>query len=424
MEVKVENFKRHPHWAAVEKVLRTLHQAGHTAYLAGGCVRDALLGRTPKDFDVATSALPDEVEKIFPTTVAVGKAFGVILVVQDGVPVEVTTFRLDGEYRDGRRPDKVEFRSAKEDAERRDFTVNALFYDLQSHKVVDYVGGREDLKNKLIRTVGDPQKRFDEDKLRILRGVRFASVLGFQIEEKTWQAICQFAKSLKVVSQERITDELQKMSSGGDAPTGFQLLREAGISTEIFADFKILDDKHWAQAWRGLVYLGHAPGFKRILTWLAFSEVELTGESSTRHRRVQQIESWLKTIRLSREFENAISFTLRQSLEFRKFDTSAFFILAEENGPLLLEMQQTLFYVLGHKSEDQKLSDFIERYMKVANSQGGLPENFLNGDDLIAAGIQKGPRFGEILREAHVRQLEGELRSRPQALEWLKGQVS
>src|SRR3989338_874960 len=210
-------------------IVRALREAGREAYFVGGCVRDLLLGKKPKDFDVATNAPPQAVAKLFPRTVPVGAQFGVILVLQEGVPFEVATFRADEGYVDGRRPTGVRFTDAKEDALRRDFTVNGLFYDPVSREVLDWVGGRKDLKRKLIRAIGAPLARLKEDKLRLLRAVRFAAALGLRIEPNTLAAVRRLAPEITAVSQERVRDELVKMFTGPRPGTALRLLdREIG----------------------------------------------------------------------------------------------------------------------------------------------------------------------------------------------------
>ena len=206
-------FRKHSTWPRVQKIISVLHKQGAEAYLAGGCVRDALLGRVPKDFDIASSARPEEVLSYFPGSKKQGKAFGVVFIPQGRV--EVATFRIDGPYTDGRRPDYVRFSSAKEDALRRDFTVNALFYDLKTNKIMDYVEGLKDIEQKVIRTVGEPEKRFKEDHLRILRAIRFQLHLGWTIEKNTWQALLKMKESLLKISRERIYEECLKSLKTG-----------------------------------------------------------------------------------------------------------------------------------------------------------------------------------------------------------------
>lgn len=245
----LELLRAHPHWASVQSVCQTLHEAGFEAVLAGGSVRDALLGKTPNDFDVATNATPDQIEACFKKTTAVGKQFGVIVVILPGagetesavaarpIAIEVATFRGDGNYSDGRRPDSVVFADRQTDAERRDFTVNALFFDPVSNEVIDLVGGLEDLNTRTLRVVGDPRRRFDEDKLRLLRAVRFHAQLGFTIEPATLTAIKDLAPALSVVSRERIRDELDKLLRAPMAIDGLSKLVECGLDKAVFGDW-------------------------------------------------------------------------------------------------------------------------------------------------------------------------------------------
>src|SRR5882762_7498410 len=190
------------------KLAQRLRAAGHVAYFAGGCVRDLVRGQIPKDIDIATDARPDDVQKMFPRTYAVGAHFGVIIVLENDFQFEVATFRSDEAYIDGRHPTAVHFSSPKEDAQRRDFTINGMFYDPVAEEVIDFVGGRADLEAKLIRAIGEPEQRFQEDRLRMLRTVRFATVLGFEIDQRTWEALLAKAATIKDISAERIREEL------------------------------------------------------------------------------------------------------------------------------------------------------------------------------------------------------------------------
>ena len=218
-----------PSYLGALVILRTLKAFGHEALLAGGCVRDRLLGRTPKDYDIATSATPEQVQQAFAVTELVGAAFGVVLVIHDGAPYEVATFRKDGEYLDGRRPESVEFCSPEEDAQRRDFTVNGLFYDPDRDELLDFVGGQADLKAGLLRAIGEPGARFDEDKLRVLRCVRFACQLGFEIDPPTWGAAKGYAQQMGFLAWERISVELIKTLQSPQPRRGLELLDEAGL---------------------------------------------------------------------------------------------------------------------------------------------------------------------------------------------------
>src|SRR6185503_13759125 len=210
-------------------IVRRLRPAGHEAYFAGGSVRDQLLGREPDDFDIATSAPPDTVRALFPRTVPVGAQFGVILVLEGGEPFEVATFRSDDAYVDGRRPTKVHFVSAREDAFRRDFTINALFLDPMTDTVVDFVAGEADLRAGVIRAIGDAGARIAEDRLRMLRAVRLAARLGFTIEPATLAAIRAAAPTITDIADERIGDEVVKILTEGAARRGFELLADTGL---------------------------------------------------------------------------------------------------------------------------------------------------------------------------------------------------
>ena len=217
-------------------ILTRLRAGGHDAFLVGGCVRDYLMGKLPKDWDIATSATPEAVESLFPRTVAVGRAFGVVIVVESGREYEVATFRGDGTYSDGRRPDQVHFTDAMADAQRRDFTINALMYDPESNRVLDSVGGEQDIRQGVLRTVGRPRDRFLEDHLRLLRAVRFAARTGFEIEPETFEAIRELRALVMTVSAERIGDELTRMLSEGYAGSTVRLLEETGLLAQVLAE--------------------------------------------------------------------------------------------------------------------------------------------------------------------------------------------
>lgn len=212
-----------------EEIIGKLHASGHKAYFAGGCVRDRLRGTLPKDFDIATSALPADVQKLFSKTIPVGVQFGVVIVVESGVSFEVATFRTESKYLDGRHPTHVSFAGVEEDAKRRDFTVNGLYWDIQAKKVLDFVEGQKDISAKIIRTIGDAKTRFEEDHLRLMRAVRFAVQLGYEIEAQTWKAVCAMAPLIAKVSAERIRDEFTKILTSADPERGVKLLDESGL---------------------------------------------------------------------------------------------------------------------------------------------------------------------------------------------------
>src|SRR2546423_7964424 len=219
--------------STAREIARRLRRAGHVAYFAGGCVRDLLSGKPPKDVDIATDARPEVVQKLFPRTYAVGAHFGVIVVLENEFQFEVATFRSDGAYLDGRHPVEVHFASAEEDAARRDFTINGMFFDPEKEEVIDFVGGRADLERQLIRAIGDPAQRFSEDRLRMLRAVRFATVLGFEIDAATWEAVTANAQSITQISAERIRGEVVKIFLSPNRARGWDLLDASGLMSAV-----------------------------------------------------------------------------------------------------------------------------------------------------------------------------------------------
>jgi poly(A) polymerase len=210
-------------------IIERLRDQGYEGYLAGGCVRDMLIGKTPQDYDIATNATPDDTVKLFPKTIPVGAQFGVVLVMIESQPFEVATFRHDGPYKDGRRPAHVRYGSLDEDIVRRDFTINGMIYDPISDQIIDRIGGRKDLESKLVRAIGDPRARFEEDRLRMVRAVRFAASLGFTIESATLEAICEFAPSITEISWERNGEEITRILTEDGAKAGFELLDRTGL---------------------------------------------------------------------------------------------------------------------------------------------------------------------------------------------------
>ncbi|MCF7956698.1 MAG: CCA tRNA nucleotidyltransferase, partial [Phycisphaerae bacterium] len=222
---------------AAVKVIKRLHDKGFQALLAGGCVRDMLLGREAKDYDVATDARPEDVQKLFRRTLAVGAKFGVVIVMLDSCQIEVATFRTESGYADGRHPETVAFSNAREDAARRDFTINGMFYDPIDEKIYDYVGGRDDLEAKVLRTIGPAGERFGEDYLRMLRAVRFSAQLGFVIDDDTWQGVCDNAQKIACISGERISMELETVLVNANRSKGIELLCRSGLGGAIFEGF-------------------------------------------------------------------------------------------------------------------------------------------------------------------------------------------
>src|SRR5262245_49847564 len=221
------------------EVIKELRRHGHEAYFVGGCVRDMVMKIEPADYDVATSAQPEQIVKIFPRTESIGAQFGVVLVIQKGHPFEVATFRSDEAYIDGRRPTGVVFTDAKQDVLRRDFTINGLLYDPLTREIIDYVNGRVDIEAKIVRAIGDPNARFEEDKLRVLRAIRFGARLGYTVEPANREAVRQMSPKIHQVSNERIRDELTRILTEGQAARGMRMLEESGLREQVLPELDL-----------------------------------------------------------------------------------------------------------------------------------------------------------------------------------------
>lgn len=422
------------------QIVKMLHQSGFVAYFAGGCVRDMIMKEKPKDYDIATTATPDDVEKLFPKCVPVGKQFGVMIVVIDKQHFEVATFRREGAYQDGRHPDAVAFTTPEEDAKRRDFTVNGLFYDPLKRCIIDHVEGRKDIRQKLIRTIGDPDARFQEDRLRLLRAIRFAANLGFEIEPKTWQAIKRLRKEIHSVSQERIRDELVKMFTRSNAGCGLELLSESGLLEEVlpeieamkgvkqppefhpegdvFVHTKMLMDQlehpSVRLAFGALLHdVGKPPTFSDEGGRIHFYNhpnvgAQITRQILTRLRfSNQEIEDIVSCVDNHMKFANVKEMRIGKLKQF----------VARENFLVELEMHKIDCLASHGKLE---LYQFLRRKVKEFEREDLKPKRLINGDDLIAIGIEPGPMMKEILEEVYSLQLEGKIASQDEAIRWVK----
>ena len=377
------------------RILDVLHEAGHTAYLVGGCVRDLLLDRPPKDFDVATSAPPDELLRLFPGAGVVGAHFGVVLVKEDSAAVEVATFRSDHTYRDGRRPEGVTFEiDPREDALRRDFTINALMMDPRSGAVLDYVGGKADLAARVIRTVGDPMARFGEDHLRLLRAVRFASRLRFEIEPGTFTAMRALSRRVRGVATERVREELVRILTEGGARRGVEMLAESGLLAEIAPE--VVVDRPMLLALEGL-------GGGQCSVALALAVLLY---------HTHQAGAVLERLR----FSNNVSARVLSLLEHRgRF--------AEIRGMTLSELKRFLRipgfaeeHLELHRLYDAGQYGFARRQLASFSHQELFPARLLNGEDLLALGVPQGPEVGRLLEALETEQLEGRVLTREEAL--------
>ncbi|MFP6618608.1 MAG: CCA tRNA nucleotidyltransferase [Pirellulaceae bacterium] len=399
-------------------VVERLRQAGYQAYWAGGCVRDEILGITPQDYDVATSAVPDQIEEVFHDrkTLVIGASFGVITVLgpRSAGQIEVATFRRDATYSDGRHPDHVSFTTAEEDASRRDFTINGMFFDPLENQVIDFVAGQADLERKLIRAIGDPQLRFAEDKLRILRAVRFAATFGFQVEAGTRAAIDRHAQELKVVSAERITVEMQRMLTHPGRSTAVQLLQETGLLAIIFPESEATQDgfmDRFQVALAGLDNLDTAD-FATALA-LLWSQLVPTADRGL-------TESVMRRMKLSNEAIKSITWMLDHEPQVVQAETIAWPDLQR----ILIDprIDHLLALAAARQQARQLPMTGIEacRQKQLLAPEKLNPPPLLSGNDLQELGLPAGPLFREILEEVRNAQLMEQLQDKQQALEWVR----
>lgn len=444
-------------------IVERLRSAGHTAYFAGGCVRDLLLGREPSDFDVATSATPDVVLAMFPRTFAVGAHFGVVLVATKAaeetarndeaeILTEVATFRSDGAYSDGRRPDSVRYTaSAQEDVLRRDFTINGMLLDPEkltvsesvATAVLDYVGGLGDLQAGVVRAIGNPAQRFAEDKLRMLRAVRFAARFGFLIEDGTLSAIRAAAHQIGQVSQERVRDELTRMLTEGSARRAFEMLHSTGLLRNILPEIERMhgveqppeyhpEGDVWTHtlmlleqlpagcsatlAWGTLLHdVGKPPTFRRAPDRIRFDgHVEIG---------VRMAEDICRRLRISNSDTAQIVELVANHMRFgdvknmRSSTLKRFFRLPHFQEHLALHRMDCL---ASHR--DLSLYVFAREHFETAEPENIRPKPLVTGDDLIGLGYRPGPRFKTMLSMAEDAQLEGRVASREQALQLIQGE--
>lgn len=421
----MQDFENHAHWSAVKDVCRCLKESGHEALLAGGCVRDLLMGREPNDFDIATSATPDEVSTLFPSALTVGKAFGVtILPFKEGFQLEIATFREDGAYVDGRRPSSVRFSSPEEDARRRDFTVNALFFDLDGRRVIDFVGGQEDIRQRVIRTVGDPESRFTEDKLRLFRALRFAAQLGFSIDPATFEAIRRMAPEIRVVSRERVRDELLKLLQAPRRTEGLELMVETGLLAALFPELATRLSREGRERWLApFRALGASEANPALLLALffhpEFSELKEPELKETGLRNLQNLRLENRTIDAIVFAHRALP-SLQEPRKVRWGELAL--LLSHAHAKTAERLAEVLEKAEGHAGAMAlQRRAFLEDVKKKSLSPDGQrPAPFVTGADLKAVGIEAGPEMGKILREALLLQLEGALPDRAGAEAWVR----
>ena len=428
------------------RIVQRLHDAGHAALYAGGCVRDMLRGQTPHDYDIATAARPEQVQALFRRTFDVGAHFGVIVVHEDGHDFEVASFRSDGAYIDGRRPESIVFSTPQMDAERRDFTVNGMFFDPLADQVVDYVGGQRDLAAKILRAIGEPAARFREDRLRLLRAVRFATVLQFDIEPATWRAVCDSAPHIHEVSAERIREELVKTFLSPQRVRGFDLLDESGLLREALPEIDALKGCEQPPQFHpeGDVFV-----HTRIMLGLLPAEVSLplvlsvlfhdigkprtgTVDDDGRIRfnghdklGAEMTEALMLRLRFSRaEIDATVEavanhMVFKDVKEMRVAKLKRFMARANFDDELEL-----------HRVDCTSSHAMLDNYEFIRNKRDEfaaeplIPPPLITGRDLIDLGLTPGPRFKELLEAVQSRQLEATLTTRDDALAWLKNELA
>jgi poly(A) polymerase len=461
------------------EIVRRLQAAGFAAFWVGGSVRDFLLGREPGDYDIATSALPEQIEEIFRRTIAVGRKFGVIVVIEEGHQFQVATFRAEADYQDGRHPEHVRFGDAKADAERRDFTVNGLFFDPVHNQLHDWVGGEKDLRAKIIRTIGNPNERFAEDHLRLLRAVRLATQLGFEIDPETFRAIQTHAAKIKLISAERIRDELVKLFAplgapasrppsavplrrtgrqvenakiAGETPAlpaaapGLVLLRNSGLLEHVLPELAATvhceqspDFHPEGSVFNHLVLMLQKmpPDADPLLPWaillhdiakpLTASRDEKTGSIHFyEHERIgaEMAERILERLRFPRKQIDSIVKAVRCHMQFKDAPqmrkATLRRLLMRPTFPLELQLHRV--DCLGsHGRLD--VYDFLVKQAKELEKQPEIHPPLLKGDDLMKLGMRPGSAMGALLNEIREKQLQDELKTPSEARAWAKQQM-
>ncbi len=404
-------------------VVQRLRDAGYQALWAGGCVRDQLLGIPPKDYDVATNATPQQVQVLFGDrrTLGIGAAFGVVAVLGPRpLRVEVATFRQDASYSDGRHPDAVVYSNAEQDAQRRDFTINGLFFDPLSEQVIDFVGGADDLQRRIVRAIGNPYARFDEDKLRMLRAVRFTAVYDFQLDHATLSAIQSLSRELVIVSAERIAEEMRKMLSHPRRARAVELLRQSRLLEVILPESKAFDDEEafvspegTTNAWSrtlGILDSLSAPTFPVALAALLHELGETANHADSLPEHVGR--RW----KLSNHEIECVAWVRRHERIVRSARQTPWpqlqRILVSRYVDELLTLAESVA-----RTVDGSLEDIAFCRQKLALPRSTLdPAPLLRGDDLIRAGVPRGPVFRILLERARDAQLNGEITTPAEAL--------
>lgn len=429
--------------AAAIDIIGKLQEKGHIAYLAGGCVRDMLRGETPKDYDIATSALPEEITSIFTKTREVGVHFGVVIVIVNNQAFDVATFRNDGSYKDGRHPEEVTFSTPQDDTARRDFTVNGIFFDPISEKYIDFVEGKSDIDKKVIRAIGEPNLRFQEDHLRLLRAIRFAARFDYEIEAETWNSIKSNASGISKISKERIRDELTKILLNENRVLGFDLLVESGLMEHIIPEILQLkgceqppqfhpEGDVFVHTRLMLSLLKDAPSIELVLSVLlhdigkpatySFDEeadrIRFNGHDKLGAEMSEQI---LRDLKFSNSIiEDVVQMvanhmTFKDVQKMRQSKLKRFMSRSTFNDEIELHRVDCLGSWGGLDNYD-----FLNKKMVEFANEPIIPQPLLTGKDLIELGWSPGPDLGQTLNSVQDMQLEGKLNSKDEALDWVK----
>ncbi len=427
-------------------IVNRLKESGFEAFFVGGCVRDYLRGVIPADYDIVTSALPDQVIRLFERTVAVGARFGVVVVIDGGHSCEVATFRSDDAYEDGRRPSRVHFSSAREDVFRRDFTINGLLMDAGTGEIIDYVDGRSDIARKIIRTIGDPAVRFSEDYLRMLRAIRFAANLGFVLDDATKKAIVAHALKIKETSAERVGEELNKILTRGGARRGLEMMAETGILKQILPEVDSMrgvsqpprfhpEGDVWEHTMIMMERLSNetAPDADPTLAWGVL--LHDVGKSVTRsedengvhfygHVKLGETiaDSLMQRLRFSRIQRETVLNLIHQHMVFMNVKK-----MRQARLKRFLRMKDFHLHLQLHRLDCLASHGMLDNYEFCLEKMQSLeqddlhPPRLLTGDDLMAIGFTPGKLIGEILRLLEEEQLENRIRDKEEALAFVRG---
>jgi poly(A) polymerase len=425
-------------------IVKRLRERGFSALFAGGCVRDMLMGSAPEDYDIATDARPDDIINIFERTVPVGIHYGVVLVIENGLEFEVATFRSDGTYTDGRHPDTVTFCDARGDALRRDFTINGMFYDPIDDKHFDYVRGKEDMQARLIRAIGDPSERFNEDRLRMIRAVRFACRFDYNIEDQTAEAIKELYEKILTVSMERIRDELRKILTGPNPHTGIKMMDDLNLLNEILPEVTAMKGVRQPENY-------HPEGDVFTHTLLTLSELAASQKSADSWELAMAVllhdigkpvtfevadrirfnnhdnigadmsEKICERLRMSNAEKERITWLVKMHLYLRHAQQMRISklkrLFAHEGYPELAELYKVDSLASTGDLEDY---NFCQNMFEELQEEEIKPEPLITGNDLIALGLKPGPIFSKILDTIKDDQLEQKITTKEEALKKAK----